>query len=196
MIFVSSKISDGDMKLLENRKRFFKELGINPKNVAEVKQVHGNKIIYVDTIPNPDTETDGLITNKAETYLLIKVADCIPLGLHDPKHNAIGLIHVGWQGLETGIIKNTVKEMKKHFSTNPKDLTTQFGPSIGPCHYRMDLWKETEDQLVSCGVLKKNIHNPKICTYESKDYFSHRRADDTNKKDSRFVTILGLENAN
>ncbi len=56
----------------------------------------------------------------------------------------------------------------------------------------MDIWKEAENQLIKTGILKENIDNPKICTYESKDYFSHRRAADQNQDDFRFVTILGL----
>lgn len=186
MIFISSKISDGNMdfrfgdskEVSENRKRFFKKNGV--KNVVEVKQVHDNKVVFVHETVDPDNMADGIITNKRDIYLMLKVADCIPIGLYDPKHKAIGLIHVGFRGLEKGIIKNTVEKMKKNLNTNPKDLIVKFGPSIGPCHYRLDLWADAENQLISCGVLKKNIHNPKICTYENKEYFSHRRAEDQN----------------
>ncbi|MBI2040137.1 laccase domain-containing protein [Candidatus Microgenomates bacterium] len=202
MIFVSSKVSDGNMSffredkktVLENRKKFLKRLGINPNSVAEVKQIHSNKIISVtNRLPSSDTKADGLITNETGIYLMVKIADCIPIGLYDPKHNAIGLIHVGWRGLEKDIIKNVVKSMKKNFNTNPKDLIVKFGPSIGPCHYRLNLWQLAEDQLQKLSVLKKNIDNPKICTYESKDYFSHRRSVVENlKEDYRFITTLGI----
>lgn len=201
MIFISSKISDGNMSFdsdspteaLENRKRFFKNLGINLKNVAEVKQAHGNKVIIIDKIPNPETEADGLITNKAEVYLMMKIADCMAIGFYDPKHHVIGIAHVGWQGLEKEIIKEMVENMKDNFDTNPKELFIQISPSIGPCHYRLDIWTKAEKQLISCGILKENFDNPKICTYESKEYFSHRRSEDQNLPEYRFVTILGLK---
>lgn len=202
MILISSKISDGNMSLvrgepqkaLENRERFLKSLGINTHEVAEVIQVHGNRVVLVKEIIDPNTEADGMITNKSGIYLMVKTADCIPIGLYDPKHNAIGLIHTGWKGLESGIIKNILKQMQKYFKSNPKDLIIKFGPSIGPCHYRIDLWTEAENQLINIGTLKESIDNPRICTYESKEYFSHRRAEDNNIPDYRFITILGLKN--
>lgn len=196
MIFVSSKISDGNMLSLGNRKRFFKKIGINPKKIAEVKQVHGNKVLLIDNILNPNIEADGLITNKEGLYLTLKVADCMAISFYDHKHNAIGLIHIGWKGLENKIIKRAVEIMKQNFDTNPKEVIINISPSIGPCHYRMDLWTEAEKQLKETGVLIKNIHNPKICTYENKDYFSHRRSEDTNQPEGRFVTIIGLNHVN
>lgn len=201
MIFISSKLSDGNMSLesgdlkaaLKNRKRFFKSLCINSKNVAEVKQIHDNKVLIIEDIPNPEVKADGLITNKTDVYLMLKIADCIAIGLFDPNNHAIALIHVGWRGLEKSIIKNAVKLMQQNFHTNPKGLIVQFSPSIGPCCYRIDLWTQAENQLASCGVPKKNVDNPKICTYHTKDYFSYRRSEDQNLPDSRFVTILGLK---
>ena len=199
MIFVSSKISDGNMdfrfgeskKVSENRKRVFSRLGI--QSVVEVTQVHGNQVLVVDGTSDPQTEADGLISNKKDIYLMIKLADCMAIGFHDSKHNTIGLAHAGSKGLEKGVIKNTIKKMVKNFQTYPKKLIVKISPSIGPCHYRIDLLQEAEKQLVKTGVLKENIENPKICTYESKDYFSHRRSEDTKTAEGRFVTILGLK---
>jgi len=190
MIFISSKASDGNMMTLENRRKFLKKMRI--KNAVEVKQIHGNNIVLVPQTLDPNTQSDGLITNNPALYLMIKVADCMALGLFDPKQKAIGLAHVGWRGSESGIVKNIVNQMKINFHTNPKDLIVTVSPSIGPCHYKMDLWKEAENQLIDCGILKENIDNPKICTYESKNYFSHRRSEDVNEPEGRFVTILGI----
>ena len=191
MIFISSKVSDGDMLVLKNRKKFLNKMGI--KNIVEVKQIHGNSVVLVDKVSSPDIVADGMITKSGGINLMLKVADCIPIGLSDPKHQAIGLIHVGYKGLEKGIIKNAIKSMENNFRTDPKHLRVKFGPSIGPCHYRMDLWKEAENKLKSFGVLKENIDNPRICTYESKNYFSHRKAMDNNEPEGRFVTILGIK---
>lgn len=204
MIFVSSKISDGNMSIYcgdpiqatQNKDNFFKGIKINPNNVVELKQVHGNKIIKVNKIPTKIVAADGLITNNPKIYLMVRAADCHQIGIYDPTHQTIALIHTGYKGLEKRIIKKAVANLKKIYGSNPKDLSVQFGPSIGPCHYRIDLWKEAEDQLISLGTLKENIENPKICTYENKDYFSHRRAVDQNTADFRFATILGLSHVN
>lgn len=184
----------GDAKeIAKSRNKFFKSLNISPRRIAETQQIHGNRVIIVDKIPNPETQADGLITNKAGVYLMMKIADCLAIGFYDPSRQAIGIAHVGWQGLEKEIIQEMVKNMKDNFGTNPIQLFVQISPSIGPCHYRLDMWTKAKKQLIDCGILKENIDNPKICTYESKDYFSHRRAEDHNQEDCRFVTILGLK---
>lgn len=212
MIFVSSQVSDGNMdfrfgdtkQVLKNRQQFFESLSINSKQIAEVQQVHGNKVIVIDNIPNPETEVDGLITNKKGVYLMLKIADCMAVAFFDPKNRVIALIHVGWRSLGKGIIKHAVLKMAKNFDSKPQDLIIQFSPSIGPCCYKMDLWEQAEKQLVILGVLEKNIDNPKICTYHTNKtslllcnkYFSHRKSEDQNLPEARFITILGLKNAN
>ncbi|MBI2195458.1 MAG: laccase domain-containing protein [Candidatus Levybacteria bacterium] len=190
---MSSKTSDGNMMIPSNRSKFFKKLEINPKSVAEVKQVRGNKIVYVDKPLDPLTEADGLIANNKNLFLIVKVADCMPIALYDKKHEVIALLHVGYKGLRNSAIKNALDKMRETFGTRPKNITVNIGPSIGPCHYRMDIWKEAENQLIRSGVVKEKIENPRICTYESKDYFSHRKSgDEGSKDDPRFITILGL----
>ncbi len=220
MILAYSKVSDGNMdfrfgalkKVLSNRKKFLKKLGVCLENIVEVNQVHGNSVILVEKVIGPQTDADGMITNKPGLYLMVKLADCIPVAFYDHEHRAIGLIHAGRKGLEKEIIKKAVDKMKQSFHTDPKDLVVNLGPSIGPrCYkqslkaslknkfsssaYRANLWKDAENQLTACGILKANIDNPKICTYEGKEYFSHRRAEDKNLPESRFVTILGINNA-
>lgn len=201
IVFTSSKISDGNMSLLkgdsqkalENRKKFFKKIGIDIHSVVEVKQTHTNKIINVKKPFWRLREADGLITNKADIYLMIKAADCHQIAFYDPNNQAIALIHAGWRGLENGIIAKTIKKMSASFKTLAENLIVNFGPSIGPCCYRMDIWKQAENQLLSLGILKENINNPKVCTFHTKKYFSHRRAEEKKEQDFRFITILGIK---
>lgn len=226
VIFISSEISDGNMSLrtgppneaLLNRKIFFKNIGIPEKSVAIVNQIHSTRVINTtkDYLKRSIVDADSLITNESGIYLMIKIADCLCLGLFDFRYKALGLTHIGRLGLDKKIIKKTILAMQKQFGTNPKDLIVQFSPSIGPCHYGgppklrqnpkwrkyiskdadenhgVNLWKMAEDQLIENGVLKRNIFNPKVCTFESKEYFSHRRVAQTGEPDFRFATILGI----
>lgn len=195
-----SQVSDGNMSyvldnkkiILENRKRFFSRMNIEPKQITEVKQVHSNKVIFLDSPLAFGKIADGFATNNPKIILMVKSADCMAITFFDPKQKAIALTHAGFKGLESGIIKNTIDLMKSKFKTNSKDLLITISPSIGPCHYRMDLWGEAEKQLTASGVLKKNIDNPKTCTYENLNYFSHRRSQDLKTAEGRFVTIAGL----
>lgn len=234
LLLATSKASDGNMdyrcgdqkEVSENRRRFLSSLEINLDSVITLRQQHGNQIISVGKThagcggqsDDNALKGDGLITNKAGIYLIIKAADCHQIALFDPKNKAISLIHAGWKGLDLGIIKNAVKAMKNNFHANPKDLIVELGPSIGPCCYKnlptlkqaqdlkwqpyiikskdgsfgVDIWEFAEDQLKDAGVLPGNIDNPRVCTYHNSEYFSYRRAVIGGEKDFEFITILGM----
>ena len=160
---------------------------------------------------------DSLITNQKSIILAVVVADCIPLTLFDSKTKTLALLHVSRHNINT-IIKNTVETMVSYFSANPKNIEAQIGPSIGPCCYTwypgknpvadkeyqnfivqsptsvtLDLWHMTETRLQEEGLPLKNITNPKICTYHSSEYFSHRKSEDQNlENDYRLAAITSM----
>lgn len=220
ILFSYSKTKDGDMLKEQHRQRFLKHFNIDPKNLITIHQVHNTNIVRVNKSKavNPATKADGLITDQPGIYLGILTADCLPIAFYDPTLSAIGLIHVGWKGLDQDIIHNLIQTMQHHFGSDPQDLLVKIGPSIGPCcyilsdlkqkgdpkwqpyigkgpdgSYILDLWSFAENQLVENRVLKENIANPKICTYHTNQYFSHRKVMDKKlSQDPRFITILGI----
>lgn len=211
LIIATSKSSDGNMKFsqgnqketLENRLMFLKKLGISLDSVVDTNVRHGNRILRVGKNDlkkgayddSAALKVDGLITNERGVNLFLTIADCLPIFIYDPSNKAIGLIHAGRRGLDSGVIKNAVDKMKSEFNSNPKNLVIAIGPSIGPCHYKKDLWKQANEQLLKTAALKENIDNPKICTYEGEEYFSHRRSEDQKlPNDFRFATVLGIKN--
>lgn len=220
ILFSCSKAKGGDMLKEQHRQGFLKHLNIDPKNLITVHQVHGTSVIKISKPEeiSPNTKADGLIANRPGIYLGILTADCLPIAFYDPIHNAIGLIHAGWKGLDQNIVHSLIQAMQNHFGSNPQDLLVEIGPSIGPCcyilsdlkqkddpkwqpyigkdpdgSYILDLWLLAENQLVENRVLKENIANPKICTYHTNQYFSHRKVMDKKlSQDPRFITILGI----
>lgn len=236
ILFTSSKSLDGNMSLtkgdpkeaLENRNRWLKKLGISLEQIIILNLELGNKVIRVgkddlgkDYLKDSKFNTDAAITKDKGIYLFILIGDCIPLDFYDPIKEVVALVHTGWQGLDSGIIKNTVSKMAQHFKTKPRDLIVQFGPSIGPCCYNkftsdikqkndpkwqefiskdknglfsIDIWGMAEKQLIDLGIKKGHIDNPKICTYHSGQYFSHRKFSLKNlNNDYRFATVLGIK---
>ncbi len=198
LIFVTSKVSDGNMALAkgeqgnveENRQKFFKSLGISSEKVVVVSVVHGSIVVHIDSSDmDSKVEADGLITDKKGIYLTMLTADCLPIGLYDSKTNTIALIHASRHNIDT-IITATINELQ----TDPSNLVAEIGPSIGPCHYQMDLWTKAEELLMQNGIKKENIHNQKLCTYESPDYYSHREFTEKNlSQDNRMITVFGIK---
>jgi copper oxidase (laccase) domain-containing protein len=109
---------------------------------------------------------DALITWQPDLPLVIRCADCAPVFIVDRTTPAIALIHSGKKGTLANVVGATLQKMTG-------DCLAVIGPSIGPCHYEMDIWAGIEQQLREAGV--RDIHNPRICTACRLDrYFSYR----------------------
>jgi len=109
-----------------------------------VRQVHGNHILDDHSFLGPSQEADGLVSDRVETLLLIKTADCVPVHATDGRR--IALLHAGWRGTEAGIL-----ERLSEFFT-PADLHVAIGPCISGASYEVDAdlygaWSDREPAL-------------------------------------------------
>jgi len=166
------------------------------ENLAIPEQVHSAVVEFARS-PGMYPAADGLVTQDPEIILTLKVADCVPVFLHDPSKNIIGLVHSGWRGTVENIVLNAIQLMDKN-GTETGDIRCFLGPAIGICCYEVDwevakkfddkakvkmeerkwrvgLHEQIRLQLASVGVQKKNIRSSDICTYESQGYHSYRR---------------------
>jgi len=194
-----------------SRKEIAHYLEINAENLAIPGQVH-SAVVESARSPGMYPATDGLVTQDPEIILTLKVADCVPVFLHDPSKNIIGLVHSGWRGTVENIVPNAIQLMDKN-GTETGDIRCLLGPSIGTCCYEVDwevakkfddkakvkmeerkwrvgLHEQIRLQLASVGVQKKNIRSSDICTYESQGYHSYRR---DGENTGRMVAFLRLK---
>ena len=125
-------------------------------------QVHGSNIRVLDSKGtrllenNIVPQTDGLITNQENVFLMIKTADCFPVLFFDPKNKAVGAVHVGWRGAIEKIFLNTLLKMIDQFGSNPKDIVVGIGPGIKACCFKhknliqekQPEWKEYIDSFM------------------------------------------------
>jgi len=213
-------VGDDPDRVQNNEDKLLGAIGYSSRQLSQVHQVHSAKVEVVAEPNNNQPglpQADAMITNKPGILLLMRYADCVPIFFYDPVKKAAGIAHAGWQGTVKEIAFATVKEMEKHFGTNPSDLITGIGPSIGPDHYqvgidvidsvkkafgdnwdrvltpgpddvKLNLWKANEISLRKAGVL--DIEKAGICTGCSVvEWFSHRRE---NGKTGRFAAVIGL----
>ena len=131
---------DSPENVLENRRRFFEELGIPAGNLINCRQVHGTHIEIVTkkdcgrgalSLESSIPGTDGLITEEPDVPLTMNYADCTPLFFYDPLRKVIGLSHGGWRGTAGNIVGKTVNLMVEKFGCDPKDILGAIGPAIG-----------------------------------------------------------------
>lgn len=84
-------------------------------------------------IASRESECDALWTDEKGIALVIKVADCLPVSLIDPKNSIIANIHSGWRGAVQGITAATLDAVDLH----PPSSFAYLGPSIRVCCYEV-----------------------------------------------------------
>jgi YfiH family protein len=114
-------------------------LGIARRDITAAQQVHGSQVALVGTEDRGRVlpATDALITDAPGVALMLRFADCLPVLLYDPVHQALGLAHAGWRGTIAGVAANTVSAMAQAYGSRPVDIMADLGPCIGPCCYQV-----------------------------------------------------------
>ncbi|MFA7092560.1 MAG: peptidoglycan editing factor PgeF [Arcobacteraceae bacterium] len=196
----------------DNRKALGKKYAFNSSTMRYMEQTHGNNVhIITKDSPLLTKDCDALMTNVPNTALMVMVADCIPILLHDTKKGVIAAVHAGRNSTFLKITSKTVKMMIETFGCNPEDIEATFGPSIQVCCYevseelahivKQSFGKEfvhheryIDLQGINTKLLKElnvtNIRVEPVCTKCSHaNYFSYR----LDKACGRFAGIITIE---
>jgi YfiH family protein len=165
--------------------------------VADMRQVHGNNVGVVARPPSSADrpEVDALVSTAADTVLVVRVADCVPVLLADPDAGVIGVVHAGRPGMVSGVAPAAVDRMR---DLGARQLTAWLGPRIcGACYEvpeamqvevaarvpeavsttswgtpALDIAAGVRAQLEASGV---GVVDVAACTRESADLYSYRR---------------------
>ena len=163
LVAVSSK-DDGTMldrirgrhvaDVLENRRRFCNQLGINYDDVVYHVISYDQAQTFDATVEVAETDTvkynnegifaDALYTEMAGVGLLLPVADCIATVIYDPKRRALMLAHLGRHSTVAQLMSRAVRYFVERGS-QAKNLQIWMSPSITQKNYRMDYFDHTND---------------------------------------------------
>tara|TARA_B000000475_G_scaffold158805_1_gene127846 strand:+ start:1676 stop:2344 length:669 start_codon:yes stop_codon:yes gene_type:complete len=185
----------------------FKKYKIDGSLLADVNQVHSNKILVVDKSGNYG-DADGIITSPLDNLvLLIKTADCIPIFIYDNITRNYGIVHAGWRGVKKKIHLKAIEKFIG-LGSHKNNLNFVMGPSIKACCYEvgaemldyfgtsviekngsffLDLNKSVTSDFVNIGIVKDKIKIDSICTYENKHLHSFRR---DREKSGRMLSFI------
>ena len=203
-----------------NRRRAYGLFGRDTDTVVHAHLVHGDDVAVVTQANNGTwvSHVDGLVTNESGCALTMNYADCTPIFLYDPIHQAIGLGHAGWQGTIKDLPGAMVRQMNAAFGSEPGELLAGIGPCIGVCCYEvgepvisqvqarfgeeeqlvvaqvggsrphLDLVRANQINLERAGV--RHIESSGLCTACRTDLFFSHRAE--KGRTGRFGTIFIL----
>lgn len=166
------------------RRRVSRLAGI-PTAWATVKQVHGNRVVRVDT-PGEAGEADALWTDVTGLPLAVFTADCFAVVLRAP--GAVGIAHAGWRGARDRVVSGLRSEMER---AGHRPTTAAVGPGIGSCCFEvgeevMELFPEHQaatswgtESVDLSGVVGHQLDGLRVwfsalCTHHEAGFFSHR----------------------
>ncbi len=184
-------------------------------------QVHGIAGLVVEsgnfnTIRSFVQDADWIITNVPKVGIGVLTADCVPLLIYDPVHNAVGAVHAGWRGAVEGVVVAAIDGMRSAFGSRAEDVQVFIGPHARTCCYQVDqqmydtvmqkrygksAWRQNDqalffdlygccvEQLKEVGVLQNNITDTGMCTICNTAYCSYRRE---KAESQRNISLIGL----
>ena len=178
--------------------------------IVQVKQVHGGRV--VEAAAAAGIEADAIVARASAQPALsparpsraapvavgVRVADCVPLLLADPRTGDVAAVHAGWRGVVAKIVPAAVGAL----AGGP--LYAAIGPCIGACCFEVgrdvgaqiaeacgtrqvvvwgaqdkvyvDLRAAVRAQLLALGVTNAHIDDVAGCTkHESARFHSFRR---------------------
>jgi len=212
-----SQKQDGSMKnSRENHSLFFRNEGLESKNIITAGLVDTNRVVIVDDInTNQKIEgCDALITSQENNLLALTVADCLPIYFYDNHKRVVALAHAGWRGILLDITHAVVEIFFSHYGSNIEDLEVYIGPHIKDCCFEVkddvlskfkpahcimrngktyiNLAEAVKDQLLSLKIREDRISISAECTacLDNK-YFSYRR--DKPKELETMIAYIGLK---
>lgn len=218
---LGGNVGDDPAAVRQNHERMYAALGLNESRACTVWQVHSADTIIANH-PIRGRRwlglADGIVTDRPDTPLAMRFADCTPLLFFDPARGVIGMGHAGWRGTVIGIGASVVRTMIQAYGCKPADIQAGIGPSIGPERYQvgeevveavaryfgtteglirrdpadgtayLNLWEANRLDLQRCGV--EQIEIAGICTAERTDEFFSHRAE--KGRTGRFGAVLSL----
>lgn len=218
---LGGNVGDDPKAVRRNHEIMYEALNVQDSRACTVWQVHGNDVVIANARVSGRrwlAQADAMVTDRRETPLSMRFADCTPILFFDPVQGAIGVAHAGWRGTVLGVASRTARTMMHAFGCKARDIQALIGPSIGPDRYQvgeevvaavhqafgttdglirrhpedgtayLDLWAANALDLRRIGI--EQIEIAEICTAARTDLFFSHRAE--HGSTGRFGAVLCL----
>lgn len=181
--------------------------------IADITSADGQGL----TDPDERVEADALVTTVPGAALLLPVADCNAVVIHDPEQNVLALVHLGWQSTVADLATKIVQYLQQKYRSSAPNLRIYFSPAIKAESYVFDSVKQADDpawkpflqktdkgigvdlpgfnrqRFVDAGVLPEHIQVSPVNTATSDEYYSHYRAVRSGEPEGRFAVLVALK---
>ncbi|MCC7498483.1 MAG: peptidoglycan editing factor PgeF [Bryobacterales bacterium] len=189
--------------------------GWPPEPFVSVKLIHSTLVLRVeDNCSGRLGQADAVLSNHRGCTVGIRTADCVPILLVDPEHEAVGAVHAGWRGTVSDVAGAAISAMRDDFGTSARCLWAAIGPAIGGCCFevgpevavqfrtvfperndlehrtKVDLTEANRRRLLAAGVSADRILAERLCTFctPEKRFHSWRR----DHSPGRMISAVGI----
>ena len=133
------------------RERVARAAGLPEARLAFVKQVHGASalLVHAGALPDPASEADGIVSERADVLVGVHVADCVPLLLARSDGRRVAAVHAGWRGRVAGVIPRALELL------GAGRISAAVGPCLSLAHF--EVGPEVVDAFARAG-LGDSIH--------------------------------------
>lgn len=117
----------------ENERRLGEAVGFDGSKLHHVRQVHGREVVVADGNVEAmlGVEADAIIAEpKTDFPIAVRVADCGPVLVADPKSGRVAAVHAGWPGVVAGVVPAAIERLA---SADGAGHASGFVAAIGPC---------------------------------------------------------------
>lgn len=205
---LATTVGDDLDHVAENYRRFCAALGIDRGLLFETEQVHGDSVYLVTEIDEPITtrmrSADALVTRCQGFAVGVRVADCVPILLADPRSGAVAAVHAGWRGCVARVLDRAIDVLVAEAGSDPGELLAAIGPHISLAAFEVgeevaqaiadsahgepvvnrdrpkphvDLGRTVRAQLLHRGLREEAIERVPGCTYSEPERFHSFRRD-------------------
>jgi YfiH family protein len=125
-------------KVLENRARVTRALGVADEALAMPWQIHSAEVVVVERAwaAGEGPKADAVVTDRPGLAVGVATADCGPILFADPRAGVVGAAHAGWKGAIGGVIAATVAAMEGLGAARAR-IVAVLGPTISAAAYEV-----------------------------------------------------------
>lgn len=188
------------------------------EDIVLLRQVHGASVVHAAAARSSETagvidpdelpEGDAIVSNVPGLAIAVRVADCVPIMLFDPRRRVAAVVHAGREGTYRGVAASAIAALTE-LGAHPPAVHAVLGPSAGPCCYEvsselarkfqdkglpasgrhLDLWEANARQLTAAGLEPTNIHSYATCTICSSRFHSYRASKGSKSNNMAIIVI-------
>ena len=218
LVIATSTTTDGSMKstdmsyasVFPAREKFLRAHDIAPDQATLVQLIYeGDDYTRYTTLTDADKGdgitrqasivSDALVVTAPGHALFLPLADCIGAVIYDPSRDILMLSHLGRHNLEQFSGTRCIEYLAEKHGVNPSNLTVWLSPAAGKASYPLyafdnrSLHDVATEQIITAGVLPKNITVSPVDSAVDPAYFSHSQYLKGNREtDGRFAVVAML----